>query len=590
MIQSILKTIQGKALNSLLLMLFTSTMALAKPFSVLTKKIESNPNLAPKEIKKMAEQECKAFVLSFNYSHFLHLFYLKYEINKRFYKKNDRLYKINTTYYLKNAAKEIDPQMYHTIYDEYIDFISNKNEQLKYYLELNNYCIEHQLTNKTIDNLLSIAFCYYQLNEYSKAIEYWNKCMYVLPYNDHGKKSSVLNNIACSYDEKKSINEAIYFNRLAISELNKITNKNLNETFFYYFLLGNRGTYAKKTGDYTTAYTNFKANYDFYLRHKKYHTYLASVVSELIELNEKFHTPISINIQEIENIYKNIDDINEKIVFNEVLLKYYDHVHNYPKSNFYAKSLINIQKKLTAEKISSLELVNKQLNNDKLLASTQRKALELDVEKKRTNLVFSVIVFLLVILGVVIYFKLITAKRKAKMLLQHNELELARQKAIENELKYQKENNLNLQLNLDIKKKSELVFMDKLKEIKRRKNNDPEEIIKELQLQIINLLQIDKKNNGKVKEITKDENAFKNSLIALNKNLSEQEIRLCTYFKLNLSTKEISQLEQHLAPASIRVLKNRIKKKLELGIEDNLYSYLNDLTHSINKNNLPQIK
>ena len=42
------------------------------------------------------------------------------------------------------------------------------------------------------------------------------------------------------------------------------------------------------------------------------------------------------------------------------------------------------------------------------------------------------------------------------------------------------------------------VFMDKLKEIKRRKNNDPEEIIKELQLQIINLLQIDKKNNGKV--------------------------------------------------------------------------------------------
>lgn len=579
MIQSLLNTTKPKALHLLLFFALFSSTVVAFPFTVLYKKIENNPNLTPKDIKKMAEQECTAFVLSSDYSHFLHLYYLNYEINKRFYKKNDRLYKINATYYIKNAVKEIDPQMYHTIYSEYIQFISNKKEQLKYYLELNNYCIEHQLTNKTIDNLLSIAFSYYQLNDFSKAIEYWKKSLDLIPSQEYEKKSSILNNIACTYEEKKSINEAIYFNRLAIIELDKISNKNLSETFFYYLLLGNRGSYAKKTGDYATAYHNFKANYDFYLRHKKYHIYLASVVSEIIEMNEKFHTPISINIQDIENIYKNLENTNEKNVFNEVLLKYYDHVHNYPKSNFYAKKLINVQAKLTAEKISSLELINKQLNNDKLVASIQRKALLLDVEKKITYQIFSVIVFLLAISGVVIYYKLKTAKRKAKMLLQQNELEQVRQKAIENELKYQKENNLNLQLNLDIKKKSELVFMDKLKEIKRRKNNDPEEIIKELQLQIINLLQIDKKNNGKVKEITKDENAFKNSLVALNKNLSEQEIRLCTYFKLNLSTKEISQLEQHLAPASIRVLKNRIKKKLELSIEDNLYSYLNELTH-----------
>lgn len=558
------------------ILVFASSIAYAIPFTVLHDKVEKNPNLTPIRIKKLADEEFKSFTLTNNYAHILHILYLNYELNKRFYKKNDRIYKIKTTYYIKNAAKKIDPQLYFSVYSEYIQFILDKKEQLKYYLELNDFCVENKMDNKTIDNLLSIAFSYYQLNNYNKAIEYWQKSLALIKPIEYEKKASILNNIACTYEDI-SIPKAIKYNQLAINEINKIKNKNLNEQFFYYLLLGNRGSYAKKNGDLKTAYTNFKANYDFYIQHKKYYNFLASIISELIELNEKYHTPIPINIYAIETIFNNLENNEEKNIYLEVLVKYYEHEHNYLKSSHYTKKLLAVKEQLNNDKIAALELVNKQLNIDKIKATILKREIINEVDKKKTHQIYLIIVFIFINISIVVFYKIKNIQRKAKWILQKNELEKLKQKTIENELKFQKESNLNLQLNLEIKQKSEQVFMEKLKEIRSKKHNDPEEIIKELQLQIINLLQIDKKNKNKTKEKSSEDNSFTISLIELNKNLSEQELRLCTYFKMNLSTKEISQLEQHLAPASIRVLKNRIKKKLELGPEDNLNQFLNSL-------------
>jgi DNA-binding CsgD family transcriptional regulator/predicted house-cleaning noncanonical NTP pyrophosphatase (MazG superfamily) len=183
---------------------------------------------------------------------------------------------------------------------------------------------------------------------------------------------------------------------------------------------------------------------------------------------------------------------------------------------------------------------------------------------------------------VIVLFIINNSKRKSKRLtLQHNHA-FIRNKALEIELNFQKECTLHLQLTLDIKQKSEQVFLEKLKEIRLKKHKEPEEIIRELQVHIINLLQIDKKNINKTKEKSSDTNIFTQRLIALNKNLSEQELRLCCYFKMNLSSKEIAQLEQHLALDSIKVLKNRIKKKLGLSSEENLNQFLNSLFNNNN--------
>ncbi|MDD2634758.1 MAG: response regulator [Bacteroidales bacterium] len=64
------------------------------------------------------------------------------------------------------------------------------------------------------------------------------------------------------------------------------------------------------------------------------------------------------------------------------------------------------------------------------------------------------------------------------------------------------------------------------------------------------------------------------SLLNRHKNLTSQEIQLCTFIKNNLQSKEIAELTFR-ETASIKVFRSRLRKKLGLLESDNLYSYLN---------------
>jgi DNA-binding CsgD family transcriptional regulator len=322
--------------------------------------------------------------------------------------------------------------------------------------------------------------------------------------------------------------------------------------------------------------------YDYCKKDHLFSQFAVELAYELFKLDKKSEL-LKNDIQFLETTFLKLEPSQKENELNFLIffVDYFEAHHNYSKAFLYLDKYLKINALENKQKEINSSLINQQ--NEKELNKKSKNIIEYktELQRKRSTQIYIVLFLLFIILGIVTYYKLKTAKRNTKILLQQNELEQVRKTAIENELKYQKVNNLNIQLNLDIKKKSELVFLDKLKEIRRKKNNDPEEIIKELQLQIINLIQIDKKNSGKVKDSPKDENTFRTILMQLNKNLSDQELRLCSYFRMNLSTKEISQLEQHLAPSSIRVLKNRIKKKLELGVEDNLNQYLNQLEGKI---------
>lgn len=59
--------------------------------------------------------------------------------------------------------------------------------------------------------------------------------------------------------------------------------------------------------------------------------------------------------------------------------------------------------------------------------------------------------------------------------------------------------------------------------------------------------------------------------------LSNQEIRLCSYFKIKMTPYEIAELK-HVAPETIRTQKYRIKKKMALPKAQDLTEFLNSLT------------
>ncbi len=59
-------------------------------------------------------------------------------------------------------------------------------------------------------------------------------------------------------------------------------------------------------------------------------------------------------------------------------------------------------------------------------------------------------------------------------------------------------------------------------------------------------------------------------------DLSLYDLRLCAYLKIGLNTKEISEI-LNILPSSINVSRSRLRKKLNLRHDQDLYGYLNQL-------------
>jgi hypothetical protein len=548
----------------------------AKTFNELYDIINNSTSLEKHDLIKLKQKELIEAVLHGNYSHILHVAYLKYELNHRFKKINTE-YEIKQLFHLMQMSKHIDHQMYFRIGLNYSSYLDDKLKRNKVHLSLNSYVKKYNLKENYLDIYKELAGNYYQMSKLDSALIYWNRVIQYIKPTDFLQKSSILNNLACVYYDLKDIKNAKKYNILAVNELEKIKNRNDSENDFYYILIGNLGSIYRIDGDYVNARKYFKLNYDYYINSKEPNLSAIVAANELMLLDNLFDTKNDYNIQDIENQYSKIKNNNVKIEFLIFLITYYKKIMNYVKISSYQEKLFQLNNLETKKIINNLNLVNDQLTQEKINEVKAKNASLLEIQKSKAFINYLIICFVMVVSVLLIFFKIKNLSRETKIIMQAKDLELAKKEALENELKYQKESNINLQLNLEIKKKSEVIFMDKLKEIRRKKNNDPEELIKELQLQIMNMLQIDNKNASKGKVKSKEESEFKTILKGLNKNLSEQEIRLCAYFKMNLSNKEISQLEQHLAVTSIRVLKNRIKKKLELGADVKLNDYLNGL-------------
>lgn len=69
---------------------------------------------------------------------------------------------------------------------------------------------------------------------------------------------------------------------------------------------------------------------------------------------------------------------------------------------------------------------------------------------------------------------------------------------------------------------------------------------------------------------------FLKNIKKLHPSLTPNDLKLCVYLRLNLSSKEIAQLF-HISPRSVEIKRYRLRKKLNLKHEDNLVNYILDL-------------
>ena len=192
------------------------------------------------------------------------------------------------------------------------------------------------------------------------------------------------------------------------------------------------------------------------------------------------------------------------------------------------------------------------------------------------------------ILGIIIvllvnyFYKLYYKKQKAKLLLKtQRELEL---KDLENKQHLMKLNNEKLKNEIESKNRELAVSTMSL----IKKNEFLNTIKKELSEKVEDsnlkpVIKIIDKNINNKDDWKLFEEAFNNAdkdflkkIKSIHPKLTSNDLRLCAYLRLNLSSKEIAPL-LNISPRSVEVKRYRLRKKMDLPHKTNLTDYILEL-------------
>jgi ligand-binding sensor domain-containing protein/DNA-binding CsgD family transcriptional regulator len=125
-------------------------------------------------------------------------------------------------------------------------------------------------------------------------------------------------------------------------------------------------------------------------------------------------------------------------------------------------------------------------------------------------------------------------------------------------------------------KKSELLTKMKgeLTQLMKRVNNgQAESEIKKMIKSLSEDEHIDSEWENFTKHFDKVHSDFVTRLKEVHSNLTGNELKLCTYLRMNLSTKEIAQL-MNISVRGVEISRYRLRKKLGIGSEVSLFDYL----------------
>ena len=192
---------------------------------------------------------------------------------------------------------------------------------------------------------------------------------------------------------------------------------------------------------------------------------------------------------------------------------------------------------------------------------------------------------ILISIASLVVFVIFIFRRKAKnnnnKVIYHSDKKVMDVEYYHNKIVTKEKEISDLQIKLDLKKSFEGDLIKTINDVVSKDNFDSKQLLNELKIKLQNLNEIDKKQLSKSAIVLEDKELFQKELERLHPELSYQERLLCTYFRLNLSSKEISVIEG-ITNGTVRVYKNKIKNKIGLSTDESLIDYLCNI--SIKKN------
>lgn len=481
-------------------------------------------------------------------------------------------------YYQKCGSETELPPLYITIGTLY-SFKDEFIEALDYFQKALEIAEKHELRTSIVQANNNLGAIYKSLEKYDKALECFNKALAIS--TELGLKDAIYyiyGNLGILHATlgDKELAESYFLKILQLSQDNHdevieafglvslgdfyCDIKNYSQALGYYNLA------IKKEEVINTKYSGPKSYYfaNIYtgLGTAQYH--LKNYSSAIENLTKGYEIAretglLSIVVKSTENLSYAYEYRNQP----EVSLKY-ARIHQAMKDSL---QNMDIMKKVTER-----DMQNK---FDILMAEKEFDQALTDARQKRNNAIYTVVIVGSV-LGLVIFLLLfLLQKNKNKRVrLESENLQLEKEN-LYNDLAYKnKELTTNVMYLL---KKNELIHSvgDKLKKAKMSFKVENRKLVEDVihDLETASKGDIWKEFELRFQEVHSD---FYKKLNELFPNLTPNELKLCAFLRLNMSSKDIAAIT-FLSVNSINIARHRLRKKLNIEQEENLIIFLSSL-------------
>ncbi|MFN1218166.1 hypothetical protein ACKW6Q_14440 [Chryseobacterium kwangjuense] len=402
---------------------------------------------------------------------------------------------------------------------------------------------------------------------------YFNKALktYIKRKDDKIFIASMHNNFGMCFNQLNKTDKAIQETLEGIEILESKKKLNKEDLLFITAMKVNLGKYYLKQDDYKNSYTFWNEGFEFYRKIEQYNSDFMFVSQKLFDMYEKAgqndkRDRLARFLIEID---PKIQYLPDKITLYEMLQNYYLEINDREKQKTFSKKILHLITLYNEKNQKELAQVSDLLNDYLIKSINQKYDYEVNIQKKNNWLVLVSSLLVITVLAV----SFINVRKKNK---KNKELAKKQELTLNQDIQSQKNRIKNLQLSLNLKIEMEKAFLENLKQIKKTKNLNAEEVVKNLIFKINNLLEIDRKNNDIINESYTENKMFMEKLSERFPVLTDQELQLCIYFKLDLSSKEISLLE-NIKDVTARVYKANIKSKMKLEKETDLTLFLNTI-------------
>lgn len=306
--------------------------------------------------------------------------------------------------------------------------------------------------------------------------------------------------------------------------------------------------------------------------------YKASIYANAAELYFKESEIDLAKKYAFRGIKVSLDNSYKRNVFKsaKILAEIYDNEKQTDSSLNYHKVYIDYYEQYQDE--DDIKLITKlkmQNEFDEILRQNEIERIYQEAAYKNRELKFMAVSGFAVLLAIILILLYVNQRnRNAKLKLKEENL-LLEQKKLNQDLDYKKKELVSNMMYLMEKNEFITTISKKLIELKPDAKKDNKDLIQ----QIINEIRMNSSAKMwdefeiRFKEVHKD---FYNELHKAHPDLTLNEVKICAFLRLNMSTKEISAIT-HQSVKSINMARFRLRKKLDIDRDENLIAYLKSL-------------